>query len=448
MRRLIPLILLAVGACADYESPMESTSAAAHRSGDAYGPEAASAAQQDLPRALAMALGSTSLRSALRDELRASPYSEHKIELADLVSSARTGAIVSELARLSGSTPRDIATLIGTQPPADLYLPHRDERTSWTPAAPLIVVDARGSSSIAYLADGSTVDFDPSTGRVPGVAVLVLDDPEPKFHRLESVAVKGEAVQSPDESDLGAGLSREDGETMDLMGSSEMVGALATGMQQAECLDCGGDGGGDLPPGSRVDPEDYTSLLELYVAAQPDAMGSCAEVRIKFRYRRSDASVVSTSTYTLSGVCSSLIKAPQVEIFHKRMPHYCADYIDSEAWEVDNWYEGGEDDFIGWSDPADRYTYMTNGEIQDILDEEPFNPPIAASVVLEWEPVYWPGMFPCYSSSSGGGGDDDGGSGGGGGGGGTECPDGPEEPGGGGGFAVLGRAIADEEPCD
>ena len=82
-------------------------------------------------KAFAMAMQDASVRVSVRDAMRASRITEHKLILADFVRSDAGSALVTAAAAAFGVTNDSLVAVIAALPAMDFYVPSRDERRNW-----------------------------------------------------------------------------------------------------------------------------------------------------------------------------------------------------------------------------------------------------------------------------------------------------------------------------
>lgn len=91
--------------------------------------------------AVAQALQSPLIATALKDRLRESPYLRHKVSLQALVIDERNTEIAAALAEALNTSPAQLVREINAMPPLDLWMPSADQRRTWrgTPGAVVVV---------------------------------------------------------------------------------------------------------------------------------------------------------------------------------------------------------------------------------------------------------------------------------------------------------------------
>lgn len=112
-----------------------------------------SEAEQQVARALALALREPRLRASVRDAMRASPFTEHKLVLHEYAATESGQALVAAGAAALRIDVSALHGMIAALPPLDFYAPFREHRRQWTGSANLAVVattdtDARTVSGL------------------------------------------------------------------------------------------------------------------------------------------------------------------------------------------------------------------------------------------------------------------------------------------------------------
>lgn len=90
--------------------------------------------------AFARAMEQAEVRGAVRDAMRASPVSEHKLVLQDYVQTQSGRYVLEQAARAAGTTPQALLAEIGKLPAMDFYVGTREQRLSWQGSASVAVV--------------------------------------------------------------------------------------------------------------------------------------------------------------------------------------------------------------------------------------------------------------------------------------------------------------------
>lgn len=197
-------LLMLAAACADQEPPTAAGSPAdaAGAAVSAAGGRAEAVRAERVARTLALALRDPEYRAELKAELDRSPVVEHKLHFQRHVLAAN-GRGAARIARAAGARAEDVTAEALGATPLELYMPVPEHRAAWTGDANILVATALGDRDVpvAFDPSGRRVLLDPA--RPPATPVLALVPVETDF----------DAVQ---------------------------VG----GFGNAECQDCGGDGGG------------------------------------------------------------------------------------------------------------------------------------------------------------------------------------------------------------
>ena len=202
--RIAAVALLALAAaCADQEPPTAADAPAgpADAAVDRGGGQAEAVRAERVAKRLALALRDPVYRAELKMELDRSPVVEHKLHFQRHVAGAN-GHGAERIARATGSRADDVTAEALSAAPLELYLPVPEHRAAWTGDANVLVATAMadGDTPVAFDPNGRRVLLDPA--RPPATPVLALVPVETDFD------------------------------------------AVGAGRGNAECQDCGGDGGG------------------------------------------------------------------------------------------------------------------------------------------------------------------------------------------------------------
>lgn len=161
--------------------------------------------------ALASALRQDEMRELVKQALRASPYTEHKLELQTFVQTPEGRRFLAEAATSAGMGLDTLDETLGRLPTLDFYMPSREDRRSWTGGANVVLAASLGritNGARGYAAGGSAVTVDTELLQ-SGAAVLLLHPAEPKGLRMDpQPAGKGSVIQ--DEVDGEMGVTYED----------------------------------------------------------------------------------------------------------------------------------------------------------------------------------------------------------------------------------------------
>ncbi|MFL5539470.1 MAG: hypothetical protein ACJ8J0_10785 [Longimicrobiaceae bacterium] len=197
------LLLGALLAGCDRSQPTHSPGAAAPKSGLAavtYG--------------FSQALRNDEVRATVRNAMRASLVSEHKLVLQEYVRTQSGQLLVETAAAAAGLTPAALRSQIDALPELDFYVASRDQRRSWQGSAKIAVVaNAEQDAKVfpGFDASGKPVQ---QLGHeaMPGVeAVFVMHRAEEKFLRVYPQAnVPGTVIQEPEDGEENGMLELKD----------------------------------------------------------------------------------------------------------------------------------------------------------------------------------------------------------------------------------------------
>ncbi|HJR65574.1 MAG TPA: hypothetical protein VJ802_04040 [Gemmatimonadaceae bacterium] len=114
---------------------------------------------QGVAQGIALALADRQVREGVRDAMRASLWTEHKLSLNDFVNTPAGRALLEAAARARHSSVEEFQREIDALPRLDFYMPLREHRRMWTGSDNVAVVAAwEGKGDAAgYLPDGGVI---------------------------------------------------------------------------------------------------------------------------------------------------------------------------------------------------------------------------------------------------------------------------------------------------
>lgn len=141
-RSSVALLLAGIVAAGCHDAP----EAGAPTGPAAVAPQGVDASIASLSRAIALALGDPGVREQVRNDMRDSRYSLHKLVLQEYVSTPGGQQLTAAAAR-AVSVPQDVlAQRIAALPPLDFYVLLREHRMSWQGEAGVAVITPVGAS--------------------------------------------------------------------------------------------------------------------------------------------------------------------------------------------------------------------------------------------------------------------------------------------------------------
>src|SRR5438093_6304185 len=247
-------------------------SACAERGGQLLAPSPGPAASAEvrvdaLARAFALGMAVPQVRAAVRDAMRGSLLTEHKLSLQQFLTSAEGEVLVDGAANAVGSRPGELKATVAGLPALDFYVPVRQHRLRWRGDRDYVVaVSLNGRApTFGYGPDGRSVPLDLSRPEPPAEAVLMLQTAEPASRRVGPQREgPGLTIQDAADGELGGTLvitdSRGVTRTMEL---ADLVNTSGDRPPRVICdVDCsggGGGGGGGPPP-----PETFLTYIETH----------------------------------------------------------------------------------------------------------------------------------------------------------------------------------------
>jgi hypothetical protein len=162
---------------------------------------------------IARALADPAVRAAVRDAMRSSPLTEHKLTFHDFLRTSAGELLVREAARASDISTASLRTRMRRLPMLDFYVPVRAHRLGWHGTADYFV-----GASVA--GDPPSTVFDPSGQEVvanleklasESAALFMLQSAERKGRRIKPQAlVPGLTIQDPGDGQLSGTLTEVD----------------------------------------------------------------------------------------------------------------------------------------------------------------------------------------------------------------------------------------------
>ncbi len=182
------------------------------------------AAKRDVPsahliaRALALSMQSENARQAVRDLMRASEVTQHKLVLQDFLASERGARVLEQAATAAKVTTSQLRVALEKVPRLDFYVPGREHRLKWRATADIMVAVTLGEVNptlAAYTAEGSAVTLVPRNGS-PKATLFLLQPEETKSPRFDPQRrAPGSVIQDAD-----------DGEVSGLMSTTTVLGPV------------------------------------------------------------------------------------------------------------------------------------------------------------------------------------------------------------------------------
>jgi hypothetical protein len=138
-------------------------------------------AANELARAIALAMQDAGIRQRVKNDMRMSPFFEHKLELRQYLHGQSGGILLAKMAHATGRSRDNLLALLNSVPPLEFYMPVIHHRTSWRGGANLLIATALSEemTPIGYNLDGSLVSLSKDT--VPEMPTLVLVPVETDF---------------------------------------------------------------------------------------------------------------------------------------------------------------------------------------------------------------------------------------------------------------------------
>lgn len=211
---LVAALTVALSACGDQAlTPTATASGSAAQSAPSRATPSEAApdrAAQELAKAIAQALSKPGARTHLRDAMRSSRFTDHKLSLRDYVGSVAGQSLLAEAAIASHAPIEELASIVAGLPAMDLYIPFRDHRVTWRSTSDIAVAvtfDLDAPTIEAYLTDGTRRTLRLVDG-TPAMPLLIFHPAEPKgLIAANEPASDGQTVQDSRESGFASGAA-------------------------------------------------------------------------------------------------------------------------------------------------------------------------------------------------------------------------------------------------
>lgn len=314
--------------------------------------------------ALALAMARQDVRVQVRNAMRASRVTEHKLVLQDFITTPGGAHVLRAAAAAVSESPDQLAARIAALPALDFYLPFAEHRISWRATGGVLVgatMNPDEARLVAYSGDGGLIVLTAGDG-VPAQPLLILHPAEPKSLRLHPQAeTPGEVVQEFDDGQL-----------------SGTIGTMNTdcGGCEVEYNPGTGSGGGGGGGGS----SDVTYLDLLFIEGWGDAWGS-SEIDFRTTFRNSTGEVLHSARMRLESIKTGVWYYPHVQLIDRELVSGAGTYFNVRLVEIDlfNNDDQGNRDFFA-TDRA-QVLEITNGHYYMYGNQER---PEKAYVELDW----------------------------------------------------------------
>jgi hypothetical protein len=288
-------------------------------------------------RAMAVAMADEGVRTAVRNHMRASPVSEHKLQLQEYVAGPLGETLLAAIDR-SGIGRIDFLNNLSALPPIQFYVPARQQRLSWTGTAQILVSPnlGDGSPGFGYAPTGARVTLRLTGGAVPGEAFFVLQREEPSHKRVRSQGnAAGNVIQDPDDHDFGGARIYRDG-AGNVVRTEEFADLrpvfLDCGPEAFYC-DVGSGGGGGGPPAGL-----YLTRLVNHGVCDNVCIFETLEFEFRSQSQFNPEWVISTQ---LTGIGSGEYNLNMYISSYRPV----GQWVDAGVWETDSW-PNGDDVFV------------------------------------------------------------------------------------------------------
>lgn len=318
-------------------------------------------------RAFALAMADPQVRADLRDAMRASPLTEHKLVLQEYLSTVAGARLIQAAAIAVGIAPGEIHRLVAQLPEMDLYLPYRNHRLTWRASGDVVftaVTDVDSPRFEGYRTDGSAVLYRTADG-TPEEVLVMIHPAEVKGRRVGAQpATPGEVVQDSDDGEWSGRITWVDHRTgksrtielADLVGAQ---GGMTASLSMTEECDpdtaivpCDED-----HPGTSPKPAD-TTRLDYFKIFFNDGAGS-SEIEYRAEYYNVNAQQVTTATLRIEGVEEDRGYFPRLPLIHDRIREGSNEWIYVKLFETDAFSDDEKGDAYIFADDRNVLLYTS-----------------------------------------------------------------------------------------
>jgi hypothetical protein len=255
-RSLAFLALLAALACSDEGSrlPSEPTESPDQAAAAKLSSSDQARLADQLAGHIAKTLRSADMRALVRDAMRRSPVTEHKLVLQDFALTAEGKRFVSRVGDVAQVGAAQVNAWIKSLPRLDFYMPAREHRLAWRGGADAAVVAHLSATppQKAHAVSGGSIGIRLSATTPSTTALFMLQREEFKNKRIRPQRdVPGSAIQDPDDGELGITYIETDRfgratvtEVADVTSAGRGGGVGANQECNPDNGSCGGGGGG------------------------------------------------------------------------------------------------------------------------------------------------------------------------------------------------------------
>jgi hypothetical protein len=266
--------------------------------------------QEQIARALAVSMQDETIRHRVRDDMRASPWTSHKLDLWSYVTNEGGPAIQQAVATKLGTSVDRMAANYSTLQPYDFSVRNNEDRMAWHGDLNYIVAVAperEGDVAIAYTPNGEREVIRTPADIGSGI-VFVLQPAEPKHIRLNPQPYRPNAttIQDPDDGTFSGSVtlvsstpSGADSVTIDY--SDRQAVQRQQVCPEPELCPGGGGGGGSGGGGT----EGSTYVEDVFTNNICDTSPICTDNEFEFTGQWVLGSVIVTGTARVENVGST-----------------------------------------------------------------------------------------------------------------------------------------------
>ena len=280
-------------------------------------PQAPAGGLDAVTYAFARAMEDGQVRLAVRDAMRASRVSEHKLVLQEYVRTQSGRLLVETAARAAGKTPEALLAEIGRLPEMDFYVPVREQRLTWQGGERVAVVGSTEDDARLFPGFDARGRAVTQRGRaaMPNVdALFVLHPAETKHLRVNPQAEgPGKVIQETTDGEWSGAVVERDAAGKETR--TEYADLVPGGRLPAL--------GGSLAPASVLAPSTPSfvtttgsgTFLTYLDLREDDGIGACELIFYSYQKSNFDNSTLASATHTAGSV-----ECPGIHNWQTRFP--------------------------------------------------------------------------------------------------------------------------------
>ena len=331
-------------------------------------------------RALALAMRDRSVRLAVRDAMRDSPWNEHKIVLQEFLGSSEGAPVLAAAAAAAGQQTSEFASRVRALPEMDFYVPGRGNRRTWQGTPNVVIagtLNPEGGRIYGFRGDGQEI-----ANVLHGSMAMLLHPAEPKLRRSKPQRRgQGEVIQSAADGETAQSLvwiyPNGDSTVVDVDAVLEGRDPRFKVLGKTSAPTLAPRRYGTVTP-TPVNPSMYTyAYLEYFKIYFKDGGGN-VELRFDVKFYDPSGSHIGTARWANNEVPDEGQASPGIPLIAHMPPTNSAAKISIHVWEEDCGCFGNDNDHYGTRD----FIWSDRNETRSVIDGSS----VTTDIELNWVP--------------------------------------------------------------